>query len=169
MRGPGPALRQCWHGVCSPVLSLLTSHLVGLPSAWSGWSQPRHTRACHTRVCDLSWVGRLGVWRASSPLLCLVAMYSNGLTRWAGGGAWQGAAGGLRRGPDTWELQLPLPSRPRMAAACPGPLSRKTSGHSAAREDGVSPHPLTRCLVPSPSGHPRNQQPPKHPGEPSAP
>ena len=34
-------------------------------------------------------------------------------TRWAGGGAWRGAAGGLGRGPDTWEPHSHTPSPPQ--------------------------------------------------------
>ena len=112
------------------------------PSAWSGWSRPLATRVCFgTRVCDLSlWAAWAAV--ATCTTCCASWPCTPMATRWAGGQGEQ--TGGLGRGPDTWEPHShpPLPA-PGWQPAVPhlqGHL-RGEDGHSAAREDGVSPHP----------------------------
>lgn len=88
-------------------------------------------------------VGRLGRCGHMYHLLCLVAMYSNGNKV----GWWGGLAGSSRRaeeGPRHLGTSQPHPlPAPGWQPAVPhlqGHLWGE-DGHSAAREDGVSPHP----------------------------
>jgi len=90
-------------------------------------------------------VGRLGRCGHMYHLLCLVAMYSNG-NKVGRAGQWVEPVGGAQaegRGRDTWGPHRQPPAAPGWQPAVPhlqGHLWRE-DGHSAAREDGVPPHP----------------------------
>ena len=86
-------------------------------------------------------VGRLGRCGHMYHLLCLVAMYSNGnKVGWPGGGDRLEGWGGARTPGTSQPRPLPAPGRQPAVPHLQGHL-RGEDGHSAAREDGVSPHP----------------------------
>lgn len=131
-----PALPSPQSPVCAPSPRTV-------PSAWSGWSQPPATRACFgTRACDLSsWAAWAAV--ATCTTCCASWPCTPMATRWAGWGSGWGVGRGGRAGLGHLGTSRPLSPTPGWQPAVPhlqGHLWGE-DGHSATREDGVSPHP----------------------------